>query len=130
MSGIRYLNVDLEIESKEDLTLLIKEFGENVILLYHEKLQEYDHASFEISTEASTNEDDPDTVIVCFCNLIEQLPNEAKILWERCSIRKFDIGYESGESPQSYRSTIRASTIQRVSKIGAGIVITIYPGCE
>jgi hypothetical protein len=38
-----------------------------------------------------------------------------------------DVGYESGTTPQNFRSEIRASTIQRVAEIGGSIVITIYP---
>jgi hypothetical protein len=32
---VRYLNVDLEIESKNDLSKIVEEFGEDVSVLHH-----------------------------------------------------------------------------------------------
>lgn len=52
---------------------------------------------------------------------------EAREVWEGCCSRVMDVGYESGTSPQNFRSEIRTSTVQRVAAIGASIVITIYP---
>ena len=120
---IRYLNTDLEIESKSDLSRIVEEFGEDVIVLHHEEMRGYQHASFEISESSA----DADGVINFFCLLVEELPGEVREIWDGCVSRVFDIGYESGGSPQNFRSQIRASTIQRVARIGASIVITIYP---
>jgi hypothetical protein len=46
---VRYLNTDLEIESKSDLSKIVEEFGEDVIVLYHGEIRGYQHASFEIA---------------------------------------------------------------------------------
>jgi hypothetical protein len=123
---IRYLNTDLEIESKSDLSRIVEEFGEDVIVLHHGEMRGYQHASFE-TTDSTT---DADGVINFFCTLVEQLPKEAREIWAGCVSRVFDIGYESGSSPQNFRSEIRASTIQRVAQMGASLVITIYPESE
>jgi len=120
---IRYLNTDLDIESKSDLTRIVEDFAEDVIVLHHEEMRGYQHASFEISAGSS----DADGVINSFCLLVEELPKEVREIWNGCVSRVFDIGYESGSSPQNFRSEIRASTIQRVAEIGASVVITIYP---
>jgi len=45
---IRYLNTDLEIESKSDLSKIVDEFGDDVSVLYHGEVRGYQHASFEI----------------------------------------------------------------------------------
>jgi hypothetical protein len=58
---------------------------------------------------------------------VEQLPKEVREIWDGCCGREFDIGYESGTTPQTFKSEIRASTVQRVAEIGASITITIYP---
>ena len=121
---IRYLNTDLDIESKSDLSRIVEEFGEDVIVLHHEEMREgYQHASFEISGSST----DADGVINYFCLLVEELPKEVREIWDGCVSRVFDLGYESGSSPQNFRSEIRASTIQRVAGISASVVITIYP---
>ena len=120
---IRYLNTDLDIESKSDLSRIVEEFGEDVIVLHHEERRGYQHASFEISGNGT----DADGVINSFCRLVEQMPEEVREIWDGCVSRVFDIGYESGSMPQNFRSEIRASTIQRVAEVGASVVITIYP---
>jgi hypothetical protein len=113
MQDVRYLNVDLEIESKSDLSKIVEEFGDDVSVLYCGEMRGYQHASFEISANIA----DADETINHFCLLVEGLPKDARE----------DVGFESGTSPQNFRSEIRASTVQRVAAIGASIIITIYP---
>ena len=120
---IRYLNTDLDIESKSDLARIVEEFGEDVIVLHHEETRGYQYARFEIS-EGTT---DADGAINSFCRLVEELPKEVREIWDGCVSRVFDIGYEGGSLPQNFRSEIRAPTIQRVAEISASIAITIYP---
>ena len=119
---VRYLNTDLEIESKNDLTKIVQDFGEDVVVLYCGEMRSYQHASFEISANTAG----ADETINHLCALVEGLGKEAREIWESCCSKVIDVGYESGTSPQNFRSEIRASTIQRVAAIGASIVITIY----
>ena len=42
---IQYLNVDLEIESKNDLSQIVQEFGDDVSVLYCGEVRGYQHAS-------------------------------------------------------------------------------------
>jgi hypothetical protein len=120
---VKYLNTDLEIESKSDLSRIVEEFGEDVSVLYHGEMRGYQHASLEIPGSTAG----ADEVINSFCTLVEQLPKEVREIWDGCCGREFDIGYESGTTPQTFKSEIRASTVQRVAEIGASIAITIYP---
>ena len=120
---VHYLNTDLEIESAGDLSRVVEEFGEDVIVLHHDESRGYDQASFEIASGADLGVDE---VINYFCLLVESLPKEVRDIWDGCCSRILDVGYESGTTPHSFRSEIRASTIQRVAGIGASIVITIY----
>lgn len=119
---VRYLNVDLEIESKSDLSKIVEEFGEDVIVLHCGEMRGYQHASFE-----APNPSEADHIINHFCLLVEELTKEAREVWDGCCSRVMDVGYESGTTPRNFRSEIRASTVQRVAAIGASIVITIYP---
>ena len=123
MQHVRYLNVDLEIESKSDLSKIVEEFGEDVSVLYCGEMRGYQHASFEIPGNTA----DADETINHFCLLVEELTEEAREVWQSCCSRVMDVGFESGTTPWNFRSEIRASTVQRVAAIGASIVITIYP---
>ena len=120
---IRYLNTDLEIESKSDLSKVVADFGEDVSVLHHGEMRGYQLACFEIPGTSM----DADAVINSFCTLVEEFPKEVREIWDGCCSRVFDVGYECGASPQNFRSEIRASTIQRVADIGGSIAITIYP---
>ena len=123
---VQYLNTDLEIESKSDLSKIVEEFGADVLVHHHGEIRGYQHASFSIAGGSS----DPDATIEFFCTLVEYLPKDVREIWDGCCSRIFDIGYASGRSPQNFRSEIRAATIQRVAKIGASVVVTIYPETE
>lgn len=120
---VQYLNTDLIIESKSDLSKVVEDFGDDVIVLHHGEMRGYQHASFEMS-EGST---DADATINSFCLLVELMPNEVREIWNGCVSRVFDIGFESGSLPPNFRTEIRASTLQRVAEISASIIVTIYP---
>lgn len=120
---VRYLNTDLVIESTNDLSRIVQEFGEDVFVLHHGEIRGYQHASFEIPGNTAG----ADETINYFCALVEGLPREAREIWNGCCSRVIDVGYESGNSPRNFRSEIRASTVQRVAAIDASIVVTIYP---
>ena len=125
---VSFLNVDLEIESSEELQSIIDDFGEDVSVLYNGKNGSgYNLASFEIP---SGIDGDVDGIISTFCLLVENLSLESKLIWNKCHSKKFDAGFSSGDFPRSCQSEIRADTINRVAKIGASIVITVYPKSE
>jgi hypothetical protein len=120
---VQYLNTDLEIESKGDVSSIVDAFGDDVLVHHHGEIRNYQHASFSVAGGST----DADSAINFFCTLVESLPNEIRKVWDECVTRVFDLGYESGTSPENFCSQIRASTIQRVANIGASVAVTIYP---
>ena len=121
---IKFLNVDLELESKQDISVIIQEFGEDVFVLYQGIARSYHQGRLEIADNSYNNADD---IINEFCFLVEALPKDIRQIWDNCCLREFNIGYESGMTPISFRSDIKSTTIQRIANIGASLVITIYP---
>lgn len=119
-----FLNVDLEIESHQNLQPIVEAFGDDVRNLYCGQAQGHYLATFELPGVSGT---DPDSIIYSFCRLIESLDNEAKKLWDSAFTKVFDIGYEGGLEPSSYSSEIRAGTIKKVALLGASLRVTIYP---
>lgn len=122
-AGICFVNVDLEVEAREPLDLLVREFGEDVFVLYNGEARGRYLAAFETALGSG----DAETTIACLCGLVESLPEEARALWDRCILRTFDIGYEGGDTPSSFRSIIHPLTLRRVADLGATLVVTIYP---
>ena len=124
--GTQFLNVDLEIETSEDFQPLIDDLGVNVSVLYNGKREQgVNLACFEVACLHS--ERDADGIISSFCSLIENLSPESRQTWERSRSKKFDIGFESGTSPDTFQTEIRPDTLGRVAKLGAAVVVTIYP---
>lgn len=123
MSKIDYLNTDLIIESSDDLTPIADDFRDDVIVMYNGKWGKVNRAAFEIAGIHS----DANETIQYFCMLVEGLDKKLRSIWDSCFSKVFDIGYESGTSPQNYSSVIRPETLKRVAGIGAAIEITIYP---
>lgn len=123
MEDIRYLNVDLLIKSREDLTPIVQEFGEDVFVLSNGKAGNFYYAYLEIAgSHAGPNEN-----IEYFCSLIDGLSNEARKIWDNSFYRIFDIGYASGTSNNSYSSDLREAVLKRISEANASVRITIYP---
>lgn len=121
--NVRYLNTDLELESFEDLTPIVKAFGDDVINLYNGQGCGHFLATFEIAAL----DGGPDSMIQHFCMLAETLKSDEKERWDNCFKKIFDIGYECGDGPNRYSDEIREGTLKRVSALGASIRITVYP---
>ena len=120
---VHYLNTDLELESSEDLTPIVEEFGDDVSVLFNGKARGIYMATFEAAGAFG----DPESIIEYFCMLAESLDGEAKELWGKCFSKKFNIGYEGGTSHQSYESNISSSTIERMAQNGVCFAVTVYP---
>jgi len=77
---VQYLNTDLEIESKSDLSKIVEEFGADVLVHHHGEIRGYQHASFSIAGGSS----DADATIDFFCTLVEYLPKDVRAIWDGC----------------------------------------------
>jgi hypothetical protein len=116
---LRFINVDLDVESAGELRPLI-----DAMEPYAYSLERPPGlASFEVN-EASPN--DPEVVILEFIRIVKLLPPEARKVWDAASRRVFDVGLQSGRNPfrQSYK--IGIDTPREAADIGADIAITIY----
>jgi hypothetical protein len=124
-----FLNVDLELESKNSLELIAQEFGDKVSVLHNGPLQDTPHL---LALEIYEGDDhDPESIIEAFCDLIEALPAKAKASWRQCTARRFDIGIESASGVAKRFGalclSISPATMKRVAALSAEIVITVYP---
>ena len=124
-----FLNVDLELESKESLDLIAQAFGDKVHVLHNGPLQDIPYL---LALEVYAGDDhDPESIIEAFCDLIDDLPAKAKASWRKCTARRFDIGIESGTGVAKRFGALCLSlspqTLKRVSALSAEAVITVYP---
>ncbi|BBN80117.1 hypothetical protein PA25_01020 [Pseudoalteromonas sp. A25] len=123
MSEIQFLNVDLELESKHDISALVSDLKQNAIVLHYDKDEYRQLARIEADADVLS----PDKAINHLCELIESCSKAALKQWLSCTKRTFDIGFNSGTSPKCYSQALHADTLLRISAIGAGLEITLYP---
>ena len=116
---LRFINVDLDVESAGDLRLLVEAMEPHAYSLARPPGQ----ASFEVN-EADPK--DPEAVIVEFIRIVKSLPPEARRVWDGASKRVFDVGMQSGRHPSSVSCTIGVNTLREAADIDADIAITIY----
>ena len=120
-----FLNVDLDLESKKSLEPLITELGEEVHVVFNGPSEDQSH--FVALEVYEGDDDDPDSIINAFCQLLEKLSPKGKSAWQSCSIRRFDVGFESGVSGYPLCVDLHPETLLRVAKLKASIGVTIYP---
>jgi hypothetical protein len=121
---ISFLNVDLVIESSEKLQPLVDEFAENFSVMFN---GEWENGLNRLSLGLSDSyQKTANEIVLGFCFLIENLSSKAKLIWDKCHSKKFDIGFESG-SIGRIETEISAKAVRRMAKLGASILITIYP---
>jgi hypothetical protein len=128
-----FANVDLDIESKADLKPLLDCFSTDVDILFHDKLDngnDFASLEFHLNIVKAGIYGEPDKTISAFCSLIENLPLEFQRIWQDCVEKRFDLGFESGNTEKRYNATIKPETVRRIAEIGASLVITIYPIVE
>ena len=84
-------------------------------------------AGFEFVTfENDVKYADPESTIIGMLNIVEALEGEARTLWDGCSLRNFNVGYDCGQDPFDFHTRLDNATLLRVAKVGAGIEITLY----
>src|SRR5687768_5364774 len=84
LSDIHYLNVDLDLESKLPLGPIVEEFGDDVHVLHESTARELCLASFEAPCGFSG---DAEGAINYLCTQVENLPSDARRLWDQCCTR-------------------------------------------
>ncbi|REJ74858.1 MAG: hypothetical protein DWQ36_13800 [Acidobacteria bacterium] len=118
-----YLNTDLVIDSEDDLTPIVEELGEDVVCLYNGPWGTRQLAAFEIVG----HDMDASSCIRAFCGLVEALSPKAREVWDRCSRRSFDIGFEAGLDRESCERAIDLDALEMAVSVRARLVVTVYP---
>ena len=119
---LQYITTDLEFESKEDLDIIVKDFGEEVCPHLNKRIGDIYH----VALGGAFSYDYPEQTIMRFCDLIDGLSGRSMNLWKSCHRRILDIAFESGTEPKSVTYELPVELIDRVSKLGIGIAVTIY----
>jgi hypothetical protein len=122
MDKTTFLNVDLRIYSKSDLQPLVNAMGDKIKRLYVGREWRMFKAQLELAVQPKS----PESAVREYCKLIQELPQEARKLWDAARTREFDIGIEGPRTTKFYWFSIAPTVIKASSEINAFIVVTIY----
>jgi hypothetical protein len=122
---ICYLNTDLVLTSVEELSVLASAFeAEGVPALY------VTHAEIGL-WYATLNADEqfaePEPSIAAMLTAIESLEIPLRSVWNGCSLREFNIGYDCGAEPWSFNQGLSTALLGRITAARAALRITLYP---
>ena len=126
----RYLNTDLDIESKTDLGALTDDLSRRKWVVLHSG--QHDDGVWRASFEHLWNsEAGPEQAIVGMLDVIEGLPDHLKSIWTAGQKRDFNIGIQAEQRPHAFGQTLSNELLARLASAGASISITVYaaPGC-
>jgi hypothetical protein len=118
----KFLNVDLGIYSRSDLSPLVAAMGKEAIVLYSGR----EGSMFSAHLELSLSPKSADEATRGLVRLITRLPRPARMLWNAAAQRIFNIGIQSGEVPTCYEVALAATTLRDVSSIKGQIAVTVY----
>ena len=120
-----FLNLDLELRSREDLAPLATHFETCAIVLFNGVSNDVFQLTVEPligglneSQQACTNE---------LLQTISALPSALLELFNGCNKRIFDYGFESGAHAPPFMVDILAAQLSKMSRLGIDLRVTIYP---
>ena len=121
MTQTSFINVDLELFSKEDLSSIAEELKGKIYPLTNEFIE----GTYNLAFECSLNELEPSVVLEEFISLLNSLSAESKALLAECSQKVFDVGYDSGyESFVSH--VVSNSLLSKIVDLGFELRLTVY----
>jgi hypothetical protein len=84
------------------------------------------HATFETSAELA----EPEPTIAAMLAIVESWPRPLRSVWDRCTRRELNIGYECGAEPWAFNQALPAELLGRMAAAGASLRVTLYPDRE
>ena len=118
-----YINTDLKLSAPTELAPMTTALeARGYFTLYDREVDSH----WESCCETGEQYDDPEPNIAAMLSVIEALDGPAKEVWQTCSIREFDIGYEGGYEPFSLKQGLSNEVLRRVVESGASLMITVY----
>ena len=120
---IQYLNTDLNLVCDVDPTLLVAEFETRDFAI---DVRTGDDGLFYVMCE-DAHDTEPEPNISRLLDVVDSLIGPARELWNRCSKRQFDVGYECGNEPWGFNQGLSNDLLRRLADCGSTFRITIYP---
>jgi hypothetical protein len=126
-----YMNTDLVLRARFDMTPLHKFFESQKLLALTEPMKVRRgiwYACYETEWIRGSKKTpySPELSIKALLSVIENLEGDLLSMWNRCSERTFDIGFQEEDKPVIYRTHLCPDTVELVAKVDGAIAISIY----
>ncbi len=118
------LNVDLDILSDAPLEPLVSALGERVDVLHVGRWGHRYAARLEVS--GSGYRADANRLIKRLVALVESLPEDTRMLWDRARRREFNVGIEAAVRSPRFEWQIDPMVLEAVQRVEGRLVVTIY----
>jgi hypothetical protein len=116
-----FLNVDLHVESRKDLTPLAAALEDSILW------QEWTDSGHWLHGSLAKGPDSPSAGILTLATLVKRLRGPAKTAWNAAKVREFDVGIEAGTENRRGEWIVSADAVESTARVGARIRITVYP---
>jgi hypothetical protein len=126
VESAKFLNLDLELESKSDLSPLAEFFALKNAVLFNGPIPGGYRLMVEPIIRGALNRN----ISQCtnhFLNLLAKLPTELVPVWESCRSRLFDYGFDGGAESAPLAAVLTSTQLLKSAKLGLGFRVTIYP---
>lgn len=120
---IQYLNTDLDLVCDVDPALLAAEFEARDLAV---NVHAGEDGLFYVMCE-DDNDTEPEPNILRLLDAVDALTDGARDLWNRCSKREFNVGYDCGDEPWAFNQGLSNDVLRRMADCGSNFRITLYP---
>jgi hypothetical protein len=117
-----FLNVDLDLWSREDLTPLADALRPALHALHVGRVGRRCLARFELAGHPRT----ADSAIRRLVGAILRLPPRARTRWSGATRREFNIGIQAASQPHASEFRIEPATVALIARVGGRLVVTVY----
>jgi hypothetical protein len=121
--ALRFLNVDLEIESRRSPTPLVAALERSTVVLASFRRRGYHVVTLELVRSPNSAA----AAMRSFVRLVRQLPPTARSIWRASRRRDFDAGFELLAGRHVVSLQVPPEVAQQVATVGGRIVFTLYP---
>ena len=120
---IQYLNTDLDLVCDVDPASLAAEFEARDLAV---NVHAGDDGLFYVMCE-DNNDTEPEPNILRLLDAVDALTHASRELWNRCTKREFNVGYDCGDEPWSFNQGLSNHALRRMADCGSTFRITLYP---
>lgn len=121
-NATRFLNVDLELVSTEELGPLLAHLANSTYTLR----DSVDSGKRTVWLELAREPRDADAAIRDFMSLVEALQTDLRRTWDACEDRCLNVGVQGGFMPNASAFRISASAIAALAATSTRLEFTVY----